>query len=66
MAWELCIQYSNGQSRTLHIYRNREAALRKIDAIYSEGYPMHVAYVVRPVPVAKNLPEAIAPQLSLA
>jgi hypothetical protein len=66
MAWELCIQYSNGQSRTLYTYRNREAALKKIDAIYSEGYPMHVAYVVRPVLADQKLPDAIAPQLSLA
>ena len=66
MIWELCIQYSNGQTRTLRTYRNREAALRKIDAIYAEGYPLHVAYVVRPALVKNSAPELIAPQLRLA
>ena len=62
MAWELCIQYSNGKFRTLHIYRNRESALRKVDAIYSEGYPMHVAYIVR----LAQTENPIAPQSRLA
>lgn len=46
--WELCIRYPNGQERALRSYRNREVALKRIDAIYSDGYPMHVAYIVRP------------------
>lgn len=46
--WELCIRYPNGQERALRSYKDREVALKRIDAIYSEGYPMHVAYVVRP------------------
>jgi hypothetical protein len=40
MNWQVCIRYPNGQ----------ENALKRIDAIYSQGYPMHVAYVVRPAP----------------
>ncbi|HEY9895061.1 MAG TPA: family 2 glycosyl transferase [Candidatus Sericytochromatia bacterium] len=46
--WELCIRYPNGQERALRSYHDREVALKRIDAIYSEGYPMHVAYIVRP------------------
>ncbi len=48
MLWEVCIRYPNGQERALRSFRNREVALKRIDAIYSDGYPMHVAYVVRP------------------
>ncbi|MBW4582882.1 MAG: family 2 glycosyl transferase [Tildeniella nuda ZEHNDER 1965/U140] len=48
MFWELCIRYPNGQERALRSYRNREVALKRIDAIYLDGYPMHVAYIVRP------------------
>lgn len=48
MLWELCIRYPNGQERALRSYKNREVALKRIDAIYLEGYPMHVAYIVRP------------------
>jgi hypothetical protein len=46
--WELCIRYPNGQERVLRSYRDREVALKRIDTIYSDGYPMHVAYIVRP------------------
>lgn len=46
--WELCIRYPNGQERALRSYKNREVALKRIDAIYADGYPMHVAYIVRP------------------
>ncbi len=48
MIWQVCIRYPNGQERALRSYKNREVALKHIDAIYSEGYPMHVAYIVRP------------------
>jgi hypothetical protein len=49
MVWQICIRYPDGHERTLHVCKNREVALRYVDAIYSHGYPMHVAYVVRPV-----------------
>lgn len=48
MNWNVCIRYPDGQERPLRTYKSREVALRKIDAIYSQGYPMHIAYVVRP------------------
>ncbi len=48
MLWEVCIRYPNGQERALRSYKDREVALKRIDAIYSEGYPMQVAYIVRP------------------
>jgi len=47
MIWQLCIQYANGRERVLRTYKNREAALKCVDAIYTYGYPLHVAYVVR-------------------
>lgn len=49
MFWELRIQYANGNEKVLRTCKNRETALRYIDAIYSQGYPMHVAFLVRPV-----------------
>jgi hypothetical protein len=49
MVWQICIRYPNGQEKALCAYKNRETALKQIDAIYSQGYPMHVAYVVRPI-----------------
>ncbi|MDX2230903.1 MAG: family 2 glycosyl transferase [Leptolyngbyaceae cyanobacterium bins.349] len=49
MGWQICIRYPNGQERAICAYRNREVALRRVDAIYSQGYPMHVAYIVRPI-----------------
>jgi hypothetical protein len=48
MNWQVCIRYPNGQEKAICSFQNREHALKRIDAIYSEGYPMHVAYVVRP------------------
>lgn len=45
--WQLCIQYANGTERVLQSYKNRENALRRVDAIYSQGYPLHIAYLVR-------------------
>ncbi|MBD1932210.1 family 2 glycosyl transferase [Funiculus sociatus] len=46
--WEVRIQYANGNEKILRACTNRETALRYVDAIYSQGYPMHVAYLVRP------------------
>ncbi|HIK19313.1 MAG TPA: family 2 glycosyl transferase [Leptolyngbyaceae cyanobacterium M33_DOE_097] len=49
MTWQLCIQYPDGQRRSLRLYNNRERALRQVDAIYAQGYPLHVAYLVCPL-----------------
>lgn len=49
MSWQICIRYPNGSEKAICTYRNREVALKRVDAIYSQGYPMHVAYVVRPI-----------------
>ena len=57
MIWQICIRYPNGQERVIRSCHDREVALRYIDAIYSHGYPMHVAYVVR---------QAEAPSLFIA
>jgi len=48
MDWQICIQYPSGKERVLRSCKNREVALRYVDAIYSEGYPLHIAYTVRP------------------
>lgn len=53
MIWQICIQYPNGEEKPLQNYHDRELALKYIDAIYSQGYPMHVAYVVRPAILAE-------------
>lgn len=48
MIWEVCIRYANGSERVLRSYKNRETALRCVDAIYNTwGYPLHLAYIVR-------------------
>lgn len=47
--WQICIRYPNGQEKPICVCKNRELALKKIDAIYAQGYPMHVAYVVRAI-----------------
>lgn len=47
MQWQLCILYADGSERVLKSYKNRETAVRCVDAIYLEGYPLHYAYVVR-------------------
>lgn len=48
MLWNVCISYANGTEQVLRSYKNRETALRCVDAIYkTEGYPLHLAYVVR-------------------
>jgi len=52
MIWQLCIQYANGTERVLRSYRHRETAVRSIDAIYSQGYPLHIAYIVRHAQIA--------------
>ncbi|KAM3109976.1 MULTISPECIES: hypothetical protein [unclassified Phormidesmis] len=46
--WQVCIRYSNGSERVLRSYRDREIALRYIDALYADGYPLHLAYIARP------------------
>ncbi len=47
MVWQVCIRYPNGEERALRTCKDREVALKYIDKIYSQGYPLHVAYVVR-------------------
>jgi hypothetical protein len=56
MVWQVCIRFPNGQEKAICSYKNREAALKRIDAIYSQGYPMHVAYVVRPAEALDQFP----------
>lgn len=49
MIWEVCIRYANGTERAIRSYRNREMALKYVDAIYKmQGYPLHCAYIIRP------------------
>ena len=57
MSWQICIRYPNGQEKAICSYANREVALKRVDAIYSQGYPMHVAYVVRPIADAQSVSE---------
>lgn len=52
MVWQICVLYANGTEKVLRSFRNRESAIRGIDAIYSAGYPMHMAYVIRPAETA--------------
>jgi hypothetical protein len=48
MIWQLCIQYANGTEQVLRSFKSRETALRCVDAIYNvNGYPLHLAYIVR-------------------
>lgn len=56
MGWELRIKYSDGKEQALRSYKNREVALKQIDAIYAQGYPMHVAYIIRPAPSLNSPP----------
>lgn len=49
MVWQIRVQYANGNERVIWSFRNRESALKGIDVLYSQGYPMHMAYVVRSV-----------------
>lgn len=63
MAWQICIQYSDGSEQVLRSYKNRETALKYVDALYARGYPMHYAYVARPATADKPLDSI--PQLAL-
>lgn len=48
MFWEVCIRYANGNEKVIRSYKNRETALKCVDAIYNaQGYPLHLAYIVR-------------------
>ena len=47
MTWEVRTQYANGSEKVLRICKNQEIALRYVDFMYSQGYPLHFAYVVR-------------------
>lgn len=47
VGWNVCILYASGQEKVLWSCRNREVALRSIDALYCDGYPLHFAYVIR-------------------
>lgn len=49
MIWQLCIQYPDGKKRAIRTYRSREIALRQIDHLYAFGYPLHIAFVIRPL-----------------
>ncbi len=49
MLWEVRVQYANGRERVLRTYKSQETALRYIDAIYSQGYPLHLAFVAHPI-----------------
>ena len=58
MIWQVCIQYANGTEQVLRSYLNRDIAIRRVDALYSKGYPLHIAYVVRHVHLESLLGEA--------
>ncbi|MGF1498822.1 MAG: family 2 glycosyl transferase [Elainellaceae cyanobacterium] len=49
MVWQLRVRYANGTEQVLRSYTNRETALLNVDALYSQGYPLHIAYIVRGV-----------------
>jgi hypothetical protein len=63
MSWQVCIQFPNGKERALRSCHDREVALRYIDAIYAQGYPMHVAYIVRPAELLVPVQTAPVPPL---
>jgi hypothetical protein len=49
MLWEIRVKYANGREQVLHSFQKHESAIRGVDMLYSKhGYPMHMAYVVRP------------------
>lgn len=53
MFWELCIQYANGYEEVIKVFQDLDLALNYVDRIYAqEGYPMHMAYCVRPICMA--------------
>jgi hypothetical protein len=58
MIWEVRVQYWNGSERVLRACKNQETALRYVDAIYSRGYPMHLAFIVFPVRQTQARPAA--------
>lgn len=64
MSWQICIRYPNGQEKPICAYHNRENALKRVDAIYSQGYPMHIAYVVRPITSNESIAEDQSTPLS--
>ena len=47
MLWELCIQYANGTEQVLRAFRDLETAENCVDRLYAQGYPMHIAYLIR-------------------
>lgn len=55
MIWQICIQYASGRETVLRSYHSRDAALRGVDQLYSKGYPMHLAYIVRHAQVLSEL-----------
>ena len=57
MSWQVCICYANGQKRVLHTCKDEEVALQYVDELYSHGYPMHLAYVARPVNINQSATE---------
>jgi hypothetical protein len=65
MIWQLRIQYANGTERVLKSFKNRETALKWVDRIYKDGYPLHFAYVVRSVPIASAAVPAAAIPVSV-
>lgn len=53
MFWELCVLYANGTEEVLKVFQDLEIAQNCVDRIYAQdGYPMHMAYKVRPTGVA--------------
>ncbi|MDB9527136.1 family 2 glycosyl transferase [Oscillatoria sp. CS-180] len=49
MFWEVCVLYADGTEKVLQVFKDLEIALNCVDRIYAEdGYPMHMAYCVRP------------------
>ncbi|NEQ44112.1 MAG: family 2 glycosyl transferase [Leptolyngbya sp. SIOISBB] len=53
MFWELCVLYANGKEEVLTVFQDLDIALNCVDRIYAQdGYPMHMAYTVRPSNVA--------------
>lgn len=46
--WEVCLRHGNGEEQVLNLCSSQELALKYVDALYSQGYPLHFAYIVRP------------------
>lgn len=47
MIWELCVRYANGRETVLDVFQSQAIAQNRVDKLYAEGYPMHLAYFVR-------------------